>query len=98
MATIKWTKKAERIFFGRVEEAYIKFGLSTKLIYYYAKTSDIIHIVDIWDTLQAPENLKKRIKNLTKIIAKKFGSLGKNLYLCIVFEIQYKSSGKGHPM
>ncbi len=106
MATIKWTKKAERIFFGRVEEAYIKFGLSTakkwqqermriehqvelfpesytpealladrkrhyrsshimkrfKLIYYYAKTSDIIHIVDIWDTLQAPENLKKRIK------------------------------------
>ena len=29
MATIKWTKKAERIFFERVEEAFIKFGLST---------------------------------------------------------------------
>lgn len=106
MATIKWTKKAERIFFERVEEAFVKFGLSTAkkwqtermriehqlelhpesykpealladrkrfyrschimkrfiLVYYYAKSSDVIHVVDIWDSCQAPENLKKRIK------------------------------------
>ena len=33
-----------------------------KIVYYYSKTSDIVRIVDIWDTKQHPENLKKRIK------------------------------------
>ena len=106
MAKIKWTKKAGRIFFGRVEEAYVKFGLTTakkwqqerikiehhlelypesytpealladrkrryrschimkrfKFVYYYAKTSDTVNVVDIWDTRQAPETLRKRIQ------------------------------------
>ncbi|MBQ9651270.1 MAG: type II toxin-antitoxin system RelE/ParE family toxin [Prevotella sp.] len=33
-----------------------------KIVYHYSKTSDIVRIVDIWDTIQHPENLKKRIK------------------------------------
>ena len=33
-----------------------------KIVYYYAKTSDIVHVVDIWDTKMSPENLKRRIK------------------------------------
>ena len=33
-----------------------------KIVYYYAKTSDVVRIVDIWDTKQHPENLKKRIR------------------------------------
>lgn len=33
-----------------------------KIVYYYAKSSDIVHIVDIWDMLMSPENLKRRIK------------------------------------
>lgn len=32
-----------------------------KIVYYYAKTSNIVRIVDIWDTKQHPENLKRRI-------------------------------------
>ena len=105
MALIRWTKRAENIFFGRVEEAYVKFGLKTaqkwqkermriehqlelfpesytpesflkdrrlryrschimrrfKLVYYYAKSSDIVHVVDIWDSTMSPENFKKRL-------------------------------------
>ena len=33
-----------------------------KIVYYYAKPSDIVHIVDIWDSKMSPENLKKRIR------------------------------------
>ena len=32
-----------------------------KIVYYYAKSSDIVHVVDIWDTKMSPENLKQRI-------------------------------------
>jgi hypothetical protein len=33
-----------------------------KIIHYYAKTSNTVRVVDIWDTRQSPENLKKRIR------------------------------------
>ena len=33
-----------------------------KIVYYYAKSSDIVHVVDIWDTKMSPENLKQRVK------------------------------------
>ena len=33
-----------------------------KLIYYYDELSDIVHIVDIWDTRMSPTTLTKRIK------------------------------------
>ncbi len=33
-----------------------------KIVYYFAKSSDIVHVVDIWDTKMSPENLKRRIK------------------------------------
>lgn len=33
-----------------------------KLIYYYAKSSDKVHVVDIWDTRREPSMLSKRIK------------------------------------
>lgn len=32
-----------------------------KIIHYYAKTSDTVHIVDIWDTRMNPETLKRRL-------------------------------------
>lgn len=32
-----------------------------KIVYYYAKSSDIVHIVDIWDTRMNSDNLKQRI-------------------------------------
>ena len=32
-----------------------------KLIYYYAKSSDTVHVADIWDTRRNPTNLAKRI-------------------------------------
>lgn len=32
-----------------------------KIVYYYANSSDIVHVVDIWDTKMNPENLKQRI-------------------------------------
>lgn len=32
-----------------------------KLVYYYARTSNTVHIVDIWDTMMNPETLKNRI-------------------------------------
>ncbi len=32
-----------------------------KIVYYYAKSSGIVHVVDIWDTKMNPENLKQRI-------------------------------------
>ena len=32
-----------------------------KIIYYYAKSSDTVHVVDIWDMLMNPVNLKQRI-------------------------------------
>lgn len=35
-----------------------------KIVYYYAKTSDTVHIVDIWDMRMNPENLKRRISTL----------------------------------
>jgi plasmid stabilization system protein ParE len=106
MAQIRWTKKAQRIFFERVLYAYNEFGTATakrwqndrkrieqqlelfpesykpepflidrkrmyrschimqrfKIVYYYAKSSDIVHVIDIWDTKMSPENLKQRIK------------------------------------
>ena len=106
MAQIRWTKKAQRLFFEQVLYAYNEFGTTTakrwqeerkriesqlavypesytaesllkerlrryrschimgrfKIVYYYAKSSDIVHIVDIWDMLMSPENLKRRIK------------------------------------
>lgn len=33
-----------------------------KIVCYYAKTSDVVRIVDVWDTKMSPENLKQRIK------------------------------------
>ena len=33
-----------------------------KLIYYYAVTSDPVHVADIWDTKREPSKLAKRIK------------------------------------
>ena len=33
-----------------------------KIIYYYAPSSDTVHIVDIWDSRMNPETLKQRIK------------------------------------
>lgn len=33
-----------------------------KLIYYYAATSDTVHVVDIWDTRREPIKLSNRIK------------------------------------
>ena len=33
-----------------------------KIFHYYAKSSDTIHIVDVWDMRMNPENLQKRIK------------------------------------
>ncbi len=33
-----------------------------KLIYYYAKSSDTVHIADIWDTRREPSKLASRIK------------------------------------
>ena len=33
-----------------------------KIVHYYAKSSDTIHIVDVWDMRMNPENLQKRIK------------------------------------
>jgi len=32
-----------------------------KLIYYYAKSTDTVHVVDIWDTRRAPTTLANRI-------------------------------------
>lgn len=32
-----------------------------KIVYYYAKSSDIVHIVDIWDTKMNPDSLKRRV-------------------------------------
>jgi plasmid stabilization system protein ParE len=33
-----------------------------KLIYYYAKSSDTVHVADIWDTRREPSKLASRIK------------------------------------
>ena len=33
-----------------------------KIVYYYAKSSEIVHIVDIWDTKRNPSALIRRIK------------------------------------
>ena len=33
-----------------------------KIIYYYAASSDTVHIADIWDTRREPSRLAKRIK------------------------------------
>ena len=33
-----------------------------KIVYFYAKSSDIVHVVDIWDTRMSPEKLRQRIK------------------------------------
>ena len=32
-----------------------------KIVYYYAKSSDIVHIVDIWDTKMSPDSLRQRM-------------------------------------
>ena len=32
-----------------------------RVVYYYAKSSDIVHVVDIWDSKMSPVNLRKRI-------------------------------------
>ena len=34
-----------------------------KIVHYYAKSSDTIHIIDVWDMRMSPENLQKRIKH-----------------------------------
>lgn len=47
MAKVKWQKRAIKRF---------------KLIYYYAESSDTVHIADIWDTRREPSKLSKRIK------------------------------------
>ena len=33
-----------------------------KLVYHYDPKTDIVHIVDIWDSRREPQNLAKRIK------------------------------------
>ena len=33
-----------------------------KIIYYYAASSDTVHVADIWDTKREPSTLAKRIK------------------------------------
>ena len=33
-----------------------------KLIYYYAKSSDTVHVADIWDSKREPQRLASRIK------------------------------------
>jgi len=33
-----------------------------KLIYYYAQTTDKVHIADVWDMRREPSKLSKRIK------------------------------------
>lgn len=33
-----------------------------KIIHYYAKSSDTVHIVDIWDMFMSPDNLRQRMK------------------------------------
>ena len=33
-----------------------------KIIYYYDASTDIVHIVDLWDTRQNPQTLKWRIQ------------------------------------
>ena len=33
-----------------------------KLIYYYATSTDTVHVADIWDTRREPSSLTKRIK------------------------------------
>lgn len=33
-----------------------------KMIYYYAASSDTVHIADIWDTRREPSTLARRIK------------------------------------
>jgi hypothetical protein len=32
-----------------------------KIIYYYAKSSNTVHVVDIWDMRMSPEKLQQRI-------------------------------------
>ena len=105
MAQIKWTKKAQRLYFERVLYAYKEFGRATakrwhdnrkrierqlelypesysfesilrerrlqyrschfmrrfKIVYFYARTSNTVHIVDIWDTRMSPETLERRV-------------------------------------
>ena len=41
---------------------WAKIVRNFKLIYYYAPSSDIVRITDIWDMRMNPETLKKRIK------------------------------------
>ena len=33
-----------------------------KIVHYYAKSSDTVYVVDIWDTRMSPKNLQRRIK------------------------------------
>lgn len=33
-----------------------------KLVYYYSEVTDIVHVVDIWDTKREPQTLANRIK------------------------------------
>jgi len=33
-----------------------------KIVYYYATSSDTVHVVDIWDTRMSPYKLRQRIK------------------------------------
>lgn len=47
MAQVIWQKRAEN-------ELY--------RYHYYAKSSDKVHVVDIWDTRREPSMLSKRIK------------------------------------
>ena len=59
MAKVKWQKRAERELYKLLVNDIIK---RFKLIYYYAESSDTVHIADIWDTRREPSKLSKRIK------------------------------------
>ncbi len=104
MATVKWNKKARRVFTNNLRYAKFEFGAATarrwyeerheieyrlckypesyppeplinkrkiyrwakivsnfKIIYYYSPTSDVVHVVDIWDMRMNPDVLRNRI-------------------------------------
>ena len=56
MAKVSWTIKADRLF----DKCQILGRF--KIVYYYAKSSEVVHVVDIWDMLMNPENLQQRIR------------------------------------
>ena len=73
MAVVKWKTPAYRLFNEYVESALLEYGKKRlyrscrmmggrfRLVYYYNPHTDIVRIVDIWDTRMNPETLIKRI-------------------------------------